>query len=64
MHFKTNRELSNDERISWTFGGAYFCSQFIFKRRNIVDTMTDFKSKMRAKEAFLNIQLILSSLLS
>ena len=30
---------------------SLFCSQFFFKRRNIVDTMTDFKGEMRAKEA-------------
>ena len=27
-----------------------FCSYFFFKRRSIVDTMTDFKEKMRIKE--------------
>ena len=27
-----------------------FCSYFFFKRRSIVDTMTDFKEKIRVKE--------------
>ena len=41
-----------------------FCSQFFFERESIVDTMTDFKGKMRTKESVLDVQLIVLSLLS
>jgi hypothetical protein len=30
---------------------SLFCFQFFFKRKSIVDPMTDFKGKMRTKEA-------------
>ena len=46
--------LSNSERISQSSGRIYFVSSFIFKRRSIVDTMTDFKVKIGAKETVLD----------
>ena len=36
--------------MSYNKIGELFWSQFFFKRRSIVDTMTDFKGKMRTKE--------------